>query len=99
VLELIAICIGGGAGFLLAGAIVLPGARTRRDALVTNARRAIHLVVAATLMLVAAGALEGLVSPIPHWPLGAKLAVSAATAVAFAGWLAAGRGARARSAP
>ena len=33
VLELSAICIAGGAGFLLAGAILLPGARTRRDAL------------------------------------------------------------------
>jgi uncharacterized membrane protein SpoIIM required for sporulation/uncharacterized RDD family membrane protein YckC len=94
VLELSAICIGGGAGFLLAAAILLPGARTRRDALVINGRRAVHLVAAATLMLVVAGLLEGLVSPIATWTLGAKVAVSAATAVVFAAWLSLGRARR-----
>jgi len=53
----------------------------------------VHLVVAATGMLLVAGVLEGLVSPIPTWPLAAKLAVSLATAVGLAGWLALGRAA------
>lgn len=90
VLELTAIAVAGGAGLLLAAAILLPGARTRRDALAANARRAVHLVVAATLLLLAAGVLEGLVSPIPTWPLAAKLAVAAVTALGLAGWLAGG---------
>jgi hypothetical protein len=38
-------------------------------------------------LLIVAGSLEGLVSPIPTWPLSAKLAVSATTAVLFAAYL------------
>lgn len=87
VLELTAICIAGGAGFLLAAAILLPGARTRGDALVENGRRAIRLIAASTFMLLVAGALEGLVSPIPYWPLDLKLIVAAVTAVALFAYL------------
>jgi uncharacterized membrane protein SpoIIM required for sporulation/uncharacterized RDD family membrane protein YckC len=81
VLELTAICIAGGAGFLLAAALLIPGARTRRAALADNARRAIKLVAGSAMLLVVAGLLEGLVSPIPWWPLAGKLAVSGTTAV------------------
>ena len=91
VLELSAVCIAGGAGLLLAGAFILPGARTRRVALVENGRRAITLVAASSVMLVVAGTLEGFVSPIPSWPLGGKLAVSAATAVLMIFYLSRGR--------
>jgi uncharacterized membrane protein SpoIIM required for sporulation/uncharacterized RDD family membrane protein YckC len=91
VLELSAISIGAGGGLLLAAAILLPGARTRRSALVRNGRRAIDLIAGATLLLVVAGTLEGLVSPIPYWPLEWKLAVSAATAIGLALYVAAGR--------
>jgi uncharacterized membrane protein SpoIIM required for sporulation/uncharacterized RDD family membrane protein YckC len=94
VLELTAIAVAGGAGLLLAAAVLLPGARTRADALAANAREAVHLVAAATLLLLVAGALEGLVSPIPTWPLAAKLAVSGATAVLLGLWLLGGAGAR-----
>ncbi|MDF2775941.1 MAG: protein of unknown function transrane, partial [Geminicoccaceae bacterium] len=76
VLELTAICIAGGAGFLLGAAILVPGPRTRGEALRENGRRAIRLIAAATLLLLVAGALEGFVSPIPWWPLEGKLAVS-----------------------
>ena len=51
----------------------------------------VHLVVFATLELLVAGTLEGLVSPIPTWPLGAKVAVMGATAVFLVGWLSLGR--------
>ncbi|MFN2564147.1 MAG: stage II sporulation protein M [Gemmatimonadaceae bacterium] len=85
VLELAAICICGGAGLLLAAALLLPGARTRRRALVENGRRAIRLVAASVVLLIAAGVLEGFVSPIEWWPLEVKLAVSGLTAVAL--WL------------
>lgn len=81
VLELTAICIAGGAGFLLAAALLIPGTRTRRAALAENARRAIKLVAGATMLLVVAGAIEGFISPIPWWPFAGKLAVSGATAV------------------
>ncbi|MGH7709912.1 MAG: stage II sporulation protein M [Gemmatimonadaceae bacterium] len=91
VLELSAICIAGGGGLLLAGALLLPGERTRRRALVENGRRAIHLIGVSTVLLVVAGTLEGFVSPIPSWSLGAKLAVSGVTAVALLLYLSAGR--------
>ena len=91
VLELTAVCIAGGAGFLLAAALLLPGRRTRRRALVENGQRAIRLVAAATVLLLVAGTLEGFVSPIPSWPLRAKFAVSAATLVLLVLYLSAGR--------
>jgi len=80
VLELSAIVIAGGAGLLLGAAIVVPGARPRREVLVDHARRAIQLVAASTVLLVFAGTLEGFVSPIPWWTLGQKVTVSALSA-------------------
>ena len=94
VLELSAICIAGGAGFLLAAALLVPGARTRRRALSENSRRAIRLVAASTLLLLVAGTIEGLVSPIEWWPIEGKLAVSGTTFVLLALYL---RGGRARA--
>jgi len=91
VLELTAVCIAGGAGFLLAAALLLPGRRTRRRALVENGQRAIRLVAAATVLLLVAGTLEGFVSPIASWPLQAKFAVSAATLVLLVLYLSSGR--------
>ena len=81
VLELTAICIAGGGGFLIAAALLIPGQRTRRRALAENGRRAINLICGSTLLLVVAGAIEGLISPIPHWPLQFKLMVAAVTAL------------------
>ena len=94
VLELSAIAISGGAGFLLAAGMLVPGNRTRRTALIENGRRAITLVGGAALMLVVAGVLEGFVSPIEWWPLQGKLAVSGVTAVLLYAYirLGAGRG-------
>jgi uncharacterized membrane protein SpoIIM required for sporulation len=99
VLELTAVCIAGGAGFLLAAALLLPGRRTRKRALVENGQRAIRLVAAATVLLLVAGTLEGFVSPIPSWPLNAKFAVSAATLVLLVLYLSSGRAGRAATAP
>ena len=81
VLELAAICISGGGGFLFAAALLVPGQRTRRTALVENGRRAVRLLAGAALLLVVAGSLEGFVSPIEWWPVELKLAVSGLTAV------------------
>jgi uncharacterized membrane protein SpoIIM required for sporulation/uncharacterized RDD family membrane protein YckC len=91
VLELTAICIAGGAGLLLAAALLLPGNRPRSEALRENGRRAIRLVAASTVLLLIAGTLEGFVSPIETWPLAWKLVVSAATAVFLVIYLLGGR--------
>jgi uncharacterized membrane protein SpoIIM required for sporulation len=90
VLELFAICVAGGGAFHLASAILLPGPRTRREAMVVRGRRAIRLIAAATMLLVVAGAIEGFISP-RVWPLEWKLAVSAATAVVLGLFLSLGR--------
>jgi uncharacterized membrane protein SpoIIM required for sporulation/uncharacterized RDD family membrane protein YckC len=87
VLELSAICIAGGAGLLIAAALILPGQRTRRRAFAENGRRAMHLLATSTLFLIVAGSLEGLVSPIPYWPLSLKLLVSAMTLVLMVAYL------------
>ena len=91
VLELFAICVAAGAGFLIAAALLLPGARTRREALAEQSRRAIRLIGASTLLLLVAGLLEGLVSPIEWWPLEGKLAVSGTTLVLLVLYLRGGR--------
>lgn len=87
VLELSAICIAGGAGLLIAAGLLLPGEMTRRAALAANSRRSMRLLAASSLLLVVAGSLEGMVSPIPTWPLWLKLMVSATTLLAFISYL------------
>lgn len=99
VLELSAIAIAGGAGLLLAGAVLMPGELTRAEALVANGKRAIKLVACAIMFLLVAGALEGLVSPIPWWPLAWKVGVSISTLVAMAAYLSLGRTDEARGRP
>ena len=92
VLELSAIVLGGAAGFHLAAGILLPGALTRREAIVARGRRAVNVIACATMMLVVAGAIEGMISP-RQWPLEWKLAVAAVTALLLAFYLTRGRGA------
>jgi uncharacterized membrane protein SpoIIM required for sporulation/uncharacterized RDD family membrane protein YckC len=99
VLELSAITIAGGAGLLIASAILLPGFRTRREALVENGKRAMRLLTCAVLFLLVAGSLEGLVSPIPNWPLSWKVAVAGATLVLMLGYLSLGARRTATSLP
>lgn len=99
VLELTAICVAGAGGLLMGEAVFLPGPRTRRRALVENARRAATLVAGATFLLLFAGLLEGFVSPIPWWPLELKLAVSGVTAALLWLYLRQGTAPTARPAP
>lgn len=67
-LELPAIFLAGGAGFLLARAILFPGQYRRIDALKLYGLQAAHLVFGIVPMLVIAGIIEGFFSPAPGVP-------------------------------
>lgn len=61
--ELLAICLAGAAGFLLAGAILAPGRTSRATALGRIAGRSLAIELGVMFMLVIAGLIEGFVSP------------------------------------
>lgn len=67
-LELPAIFFAGGAGFLLARAILFPGKYRRGDALKFYGFQAVQLIFGIVPMLVIAGATEGFFSPNPSVP-------------------------------
>lgn len=93
--ELTEIAIAGAAGLVLARGLVLPGRRTRREALVAEARRAAQLVVGGMPVLVLAGLIEGTVSQVhePTMPYPVKLAFALLIGIGLYAWLAlAGRG-------
>ena len=62
ILELTAIFISGGAGFRLARALIAPGDRTRKDALVMEGMIAVRMIGAVICLLALAGTIEGLLS-------------------------------------
>ncbi len=80
VLELTAIFISGGAGFRLAHALIAPGDRTRRDALVVDGIVAARMIGAVVVLLAIAGSIEGLLSA-SDAPAPFKFGVSAISAV------------------
>lgn len=63
-LELLAIVISGAAGLKLGAALLSPGRRSRRLALVENAKIALQLMLGAALMFVAAAVVEAFFSPL-----------------------------------
>ena len=89
VLELTAIFISAGAGFRLAHAIIAPGDRLRRDALVVEGRIAVRMIGAVVTLLAIAGAIEGLFST-SDAPAAIKYTVSGMTAVFLALYLISG---------
>ena len=70
--------------------MLMPGDRTRREALVENGKRAMNLLAASTAFLLVAGTLEGLISP-RVWPMEWKLAISGATALLMMAYISLGR--------
>lgn len=80
ILELTAIFISAGAGFRVAKALIAPGDRTRRDALVVEGRIAVRMIGAVVTLLAIAGVIEGLLSASAA-PPAFKYGVSAATVV------------------
>lgn len=63
VIEIPAICVMGGAGFMLGGALLAPGERTRLEALIERGRLAVLLAAGGAAMLVVAGVIEGFFTP------------------------------------
>ena len=63
-IELMAIFLAGGGGLMLGKGLLLPGRYTRRQALVLQARRAVKLIPAIVIMLVAAAFIEGFFTPL-----------------------------------
>lgn len=63
VFELTAIFIAGGAGFLMGGALIAPGDRTRGEALVERGIAAVKLLSVCFPLLVVAALIEGFLSP------------------------------------
>ena len=61
--ELLAICLAGAAGYLLAAAIVVPGEVRRSTALKRIGGDALHIEIGCMVMLVIAGLIEGFLSP------------------------------------
>ena len=90
VLELTAIFIAGGAGFRLAGAVLLPGDRTRRDALIVEGRVAARMIGAVVTLLAIAGTIEGLLSA-SDAPTGYKYLASGLSVVFLVIYFASGR--------
>jgi uncharacterized membrane protein SpoIIM required for sporulation len=85
-LELSALAIAGGAGFVLARGMLRPGRDRVGVALAREARTAIPLVVGTIPMLIVAGLIEGTLSQMHGSiaPAPAKLAVAALSIVSFA---------------
>jgi hypothetical protein len=69
VLEFTAVFIAGGAGLIIGLAILVPGERSRRDALVERGGVAIKLLAGCIPLLIIAGLIEGFISPsqLPAW--------------------------------
>jgi uncharacterized membrane protein SpoIIM required for sporulation len=69
VLEISAIIIAGGGGFVLANALLHPGSFSRGDALALKGRSAVRMALASVPALVIAGSIEAFISPsqLPAW--------------------------------
>lgn len=82
IIELAAIFICGGAGLVLAKALVKPGDYKRRDALVVQGKIAVKLVLGTIPMFVFAALIEGFITP-SLLPNHFKLAVAALSLAVF----------------
>ena len=77
-LELLAIVLSGAAGFKLGMAVIAPGNRSRKAALVAAARPAVRIMYGAAIMYFRAAFVEAFWSPITEIPFTAKIAVGSA---------------------
>lgn len=84
VLEISSILVSGGAGYVVANALINPGALSRRDALSVQGRSAVRMVVACVPALVTAGCIEAFISP-SHFPVWFKVTLGLTLGAVF--WL------------
>jgi uncharacterized membrane protein SpoIIM required for sporulation len=80
-LELIAIVLSGAAGFKLGLAVIAPGNRSRKAALMAAARPAVRIMYGAAVLFFAAAFVEAFWSPLTVVPFNVKIAVG------IAGWV------------
>jgi uncharacterized membrane protein SpoIIM required for sporulation len=92
VVELSVVFFAGAAGFVLARGLWKPGMRSRRSALVQEARLAVRLVLGGMPLLVIAGVVEGTISQMhaPLMPEWVKLTFALVLFVALCGYLSRG---------
>ena len=86
VLEFVAIFIAGGAGLMIGRAIIAPGDRTRRDALIEKGRIATQLLAGSLPLFLLAGLIEAYLSPLSI-PAGYKTMLSLGTVVGLLAYL------------
>jgi uncharacterized membrane protein SpoIIM required for sporulation len=83
-LEISCIVVGGVAGLRMGWALIAPGTRTRRRALVREARNAVEIALGTAPWLVLCGFAEGYLTG-PDLPLAVQLAIGAGLAALFWG--------------
>lgn len=96
-LELTAVFIAGGAGLRLGWTVIDPGDRPRTDALATEGRRTVVIVLGLVLVFLVAGLIEAFVTPsgLPTWSrvgVGVLVEIAFVAFVVVQGRLAADRG-------
>jgi uncharacterized membrane protein SpoIIM required for sporulation len=89
-MELTAIALSGAAGLRLAHALVAPGQRSRKQALVEATRPAIRMMYGAATMFVVAAVIEGFWSPHRYLPPEGKYAVGIALWLLLIGYFSLG---------
>ena len=85
VLEIQALILAGTAGLVLLRGWISPGASTRTHALRQEGMRALELLAPVLPMLLAAGLIEGFISP--HAPHAARLSVAIVTGLGLLAWV------------
>jgi uncharacterized membrane protein SpoIIM required for sporulation len=80
-LELVAIVLSGAAGLRLGLAVIAPGSRSRKSALVASAKPAVRMMYGAAALFLAAAAVEAFWSPLTGVPMAVKIAAG------VAGWV------------
>ena len=96
--ELLAICLAGAAGYLLAAAIVAPGQLRRSTALKTVGGDALVIEIGCMVMLVFAGLIEGFLSP-SHIDYSTRLGVLGVSLLVWAAYFFGAGRERQKSAP
>jgi len=85
-IELTAIFIAGAAGLMIGAALLAPGRRSRRDALMERGGEAVLLVLGTIPMFVVAGLIEGFITPPVQIPPAFKLGFAGMTVLLLVGY-------------